>query len=129
VDDEPTCGKGLAEHSALPARMGELADALAAVLERHQAALDLNDERAREELRAYVNLAVRFRAIAADLRTTAERMAGYRDLPMGRHDEQAMAAPEALDVFVAFVDREQALLALLETSVERDQGMPVAMRG
>ena len=41
VTDEPTCGKGLAEHSVVPRLMADLTDATAEVLERHTAALDL----------------------------------------------------------------------------------------
>jgi hypothetical protein len=129
VDDQPTCGKGLAEHSALPAKLSELTAAMAGILERHQTALDLTDQNAREEFRAYVKLALEFRSIATDLRTTAEHMAGYRNLPMGRHDERMMAAPEAFDAFATFVRHEQELLALLQKALERDQEMLVAMRG
>ena len=52
--DEPiTCGKGLAERSALPARLSALAAAIADVLERHQQTLDLADDNARAEHTAY----------------------------------------------------------------------------
>jgi hypothetical protein len=49
-------------------------------------ALDLTDDHSREEHEAYRELARGHRKIAAELRATARRMAGYRDLPMGRHD-------------------------------------------
>ena len=39
--DEPTCGKGLAEHSALPAKIGAVIGAIGEVLEFHMTALDL----------------------------------------------------------------------------------------
>lgn len=123
MDDEWTCGKGLAEHSALPAKIAELISALAENLEIHQKALDLTDVNARKEHEAYVKLAQQYRTIATELQTTAERMAGYRDLPMGRHDERAMASPQTLDAFTTFVKREQDVLALLQKAVERDQTM------
>ena len=59
--------------------------------------------------------------MAAQLQTTAEHMAGYRDLPMGRHDQRAMAAPEGIEAFRKFVRVEQDLLAMLRTAIERDQ--------
>lgn len=129
MDDQPTCGKGLAEHSALPAKLAELEDALADNLELHQTTLDLRDENARKEHEAYVRLAKEHRSIAARLQATAQRMAGYRDLPMGVHDEKALADPKLLDAFATFVKREEELLALLQHALERDSQMLAAARG
>lgn len=122
-DDTPTCGKGLAEHSAIPAKLAELISALAENLEAHQPTLDLTDERSRQELDAYVTLAREHRAIAARLREVADRMSGYRDLPMGRHDEHALGSPSVIDAFVTFVRVERELLALLRASAERHEAM------
>jgi hypothetical protein len=129
MDEQSTCGKGLAEHSVLPAKLGELTAAMAETLEAHQEALDVTDENARKELHAYVKLAQEFRCVAGQLQASAEHMAGYRDLPMGRHDQRAMAGPKVLDAFTKFVRFEQELLALLRQAVERDQKMLTAMRG
>ena len=41
MKNEPTCGQGLAEHSVLPAKVGELIASLAEILEFHTKALDL----------------------------------------------------------------------------------------
>lgn len=129
MDDQPTCGKGLAEHSALPAKLGELVAAMVANLDIHRQSLDLSDERLRKEYEAYVKLARELRSIAADLRATAEQMASYRDLPMGRHDEKALADPRALDAFETFVRLERELVALLRSSLQRDERMLAAMDG
>jgi hypothetical protein len=129
TDDEPSCGKGLAEHSALPAKLGELIAALAENLEAHQKTLDITDPHAAQERDAYVKLAQEHRSIATQLQTTAAHMAGYRDLPMGRHDERALADPKLLDAFAKFVRTEQELLALLQKAVQRDQMMLGEMRG
>ena len=123
MDEQPTCGKGLAEHSALPAKLGDLTAAMADTLETHQKMLDLSDEHARTEHDAYVKLTNELRSIAAQLRATAAHMAGYRDLPMGRHDERAMADPRAIETFANFVKLEQELLALLQSAIERDREM------
>jgi hypothetical protein len=129
MDDQPTCGKGLAEHSALPAKLAELEDALAENLERHQKTLDLSDENSKRELDAYVRLVRQHRTIASQLRATAQEMAGYRDLPMGRHDEQALADPYIIRAFAKFVKAEQELLDQLQRAVERDQQMLAAFSG
>lgn len=129
MEDAPTCGKGLAEHSPLPAKLGELTDAVADVLEIHTKALDVGDESSRKELEAYRALARIHRTIAADLKATAKQMAGYRDLPMGKHDEQVMMAPDAREAFERFVMREQDLLALLQRRIQPDRQMLDAMRG
>ena len=129
MDEAPTCGKGLAEHSALPAKLGELIAALGQNLEVHQGTLDLSDDRSRREHDAYVKLAHEHRTISAQLRETARHMAGYRDLPMGRHDERALADPKALEAFATFVRAERELLALLHAAVERDEAMLAAFGG
>jgi hypothetical protein len=59
---------------------------------------------------------------------TATEMAGYRDLPMGRHDPKAMAAPAAVDAFEKFVKLEQELATLLESRVKKDRPILIQMR-
>ena len=127
--DQPTCGQGLAEHSALPAKLGALTAAVAENLELHMRALDLGDASAVRERDAYRELAQEHRTTAAQLRATAERMAGYRDLPMGRHDPKAMSSPKVREAFAQFVTLEQELLALLQNRIERDRQMLSAMGG
>jgi hypothetical protein len=121
MEDELTCGRGLAAHAALPALLAELTDSVAENLERHLKALDLRDENSRQEYDAYVELAKQHRETAARLRTTAAQMAGYRDLPMGRHDEAAMAEPQILEGFERLVRAEEALLALLQERVRQER--------
>jgi hypothetical protein len=129
MSDDPTCGKGLAEHSALPAKLAELIAALAENLEMHQKTLDLRDDNARREYDAYVTLAREHRGISAQLEATARRMAGYRDLPMGKHDERALSDSRGLEAFEAFVTRERELRSLLDRSLDRDEQMLAAFRG
>ena len=126
--EQPTCGKGLAENSALPAKMGEVLAAMVENLEMHMKALDLNDENSRQEHEAYERLVKAYRQIALQLRATAEEMAGYRDLPMGKHDPKAMTHPRVRDAFENFVQRKQELLSLLEGTTERDQTLLEMMR-
>jgi hypothetical protein len=121
MKDELTCGRGLAAHAALPALLAELTDSVAENLELHLKALDLRDENSRQEYDAYVELAKQHRETAARLRTTAAQMAGYRDLPMGRHDEAAMAEPQILEGFERLVRAEEALLALLQERVRQER--------
>lgn len=47
TDEVMTCGKGLADHSAIPRRLAALTAALADVLENHQGSLDAADANAR----------------------------------------------------------------------------------
>jgi hypothetical protein len=129
MDEQPTCGKGLAQHSVIPAKLAELIAALAENLEVHMTALDLTDANARIERDAYENLATAYRQVASQLQATAENMAGYRNLPMGRHDEKAMSDPNVLAAFERFVNLEQAVMALLQEGLERDRQMLAAMGG
>lgn len=128
METPQTCGRGLAKHSALPAKLAELTGAVAVILELHMKALDLTDGNSRNEFDAYRQLANEHRDIAAQLHTTATEMAGNRDLPMGRHDPNAMAAPAAVDAFERFVKLERELVTLLESRLQQDRQMLIQMR-
>ena len=127
MDEEWTCGKGLAYHSAIPSKFAEYAAALVGVLENHLKALDPKDELAIPELDAYSSLVRDFDAIAKDLEATATRMAGFRDLPMAPHDEAVMSDPRGMDPFRTFVKREQELLAALQKHAAQDVEMLKSM--
>ena len=103
MHEQPTCGKGLAENATLPAAVAELMDAT--VLEAHVGTLDPADASARREEDAYRGLVDEHRTIARALRAAAARLTGYRDLPMGRHDPAAMAAPSRMRTFETFRPR------------------------
>jgi hypothetical protein len=118
--EQQTCGKGLAENSVLPAKLGELISAMAGNLEMHMKALDLTDPNSQAEYEAYERLLKDLRQIAAQLSVTASEMIGYRDLPMGRHDLRAMTHPRVEEAFKKFVHSKQELLELLEKTEERD---------
>ena len=126
--DQPTCGKGLAENSILPARLGNLLGAMAENLEVHRKALDLSDPNSQAEHEAYAKLVQQLREAAGQLESVANQMAGYRDLPMGKHDEQAMTHPRVAETFEKFVRRKHELLSLLEQTAERDHQLLEMMR-
>jgi len=117
-----TCGQGLAENSVLPAKLGELINSMAEILEIHMGALDLQDNASRLEHEAYRELAREQRKTAAALKETARRMAGYRDLPMGAHDWSVMSSPRAVAALENFVKLEEELVALLQQRVMGEKG-------
>jgi hypothetical protein len=121
--DEPTCGKGLAEHSALPAKLAELIGSVADNLEIHMKSLDLSDAIAMKERDAYVSLTRQHRQIASLLHTASAEMAGYRDLPMGRHDQAAMSAPRVIDTFEELVSIRRETVELLQAMLEQEEAM------
>jgi hypothetical protein len=127
IEEQQTCGKGLARHSALTASLGELVASTARVLEVHMKALDLTDENAKRECDAYRELAHAHRRIANELADTAQRMASYRALPMGRHDMAVMTSPAPRHAFAGFVAHEEALVALLLDRITQDQKMLTSM--
>jgi uncharacterized protein (DUF3084 family) len=129
MKNQRTCGQGLAERSVLPAKMGGVISALAEILELHMKALDLTDESAKKERDAYRQLTREHQKVAAQLQATAQRMAGYRDLPMGRHDQKAMSSPQVREAFEKFVTREQELEALLQNQIDEDRRMLIEMVG
>jgi hypothetical protein len=127
MDDQQTCGQGLAQHSALTASLGELIASTARALEVHMKALDLSDANSKREFEAYRELASTHRRIAIELADTAHRMASYRDLPMGRHDMAAMTSPARRHDFAGFVEQDLALKLLLETRLVQDHAMLAMM--
>jgi hypothetical protein len=126
--EERTCGKGLAERAGLPEKLAALTQAMAEVLAFHQGSLDLTDETARKELQAYVRLGAEYRMITSLLNGAAGAMAGYRDLPMGRHDVRKLASFENAEIFGRFVRAERDLSDFLQGAIERDETMLEQMR-
>ena len=43
MDEQQTCGRGLAEHAVLPAQLAEVVEAMADNLQVHMQALELDD--------------------------------------------------------------------------------------
>ena len=125
--EQPTCGKGLAANAVLPAKLGDVAARLGAILEAHIPSLDLTDERSRKEREVYQSLAEGCRRTSAQLEAIAQQMAESRGLPMGRHDLTAIGSPGVLHSFRSFVQSEQELLALLQSRLDEDQRMLAAM--
>ena len=118
-----TCGQGLAEHAPLHGRLAELMASMANNLEIHMAALDLGDPNSRRENGAYASLLRQHRDIAERLTKLSREMAGYRDLPMGRHDEKAMSAERVADAFQDLVNRESRLLESLRSRLDTHRMM------
>ena len=128
MSDEMSCGKGLAEHSAVPLRIAQLLKALAENLALHQKTVDLPDPASRREFTAYVSLTNGFREVGERLLWLAREMAAYRTLPVAPHDEDAMNDPAMIDAFAAFAAAQQELLGALEEAVKRDQAMLDTMK-
>ena len=126
--NQPTCGKGLAENSVLPAQVGKLIAAMAENLEAHMKALDLTDENSAAEFDAYGKLVKDLKQAALELHVTANQMAGYRDLPMGSHAEKEMMHPRVRDTFERFLNEKRELLSLLQETTERDRAILDGMR-
>jgi hypothetical protein len=113
-----TCGQGLAEHAQFLLKVGEVLASMAENLQLHMTVLDLQDENSKREYDAYEQLVEQYRQTAQGLTATGQQMQRYRDLPMGRHDERAMADPRFTSAFRNLVQREQELLALFSTQVK-----------
>jgi hypothetical protein len=126
--DQPTCGKGIAASATLPETIAALARATADVLDNHIRALDPNEANGKAEEAAYRRLVSEHRRIGAELKALAETMRGYRDLPMASHDMDVLGDERSLKAFVALVERQEDLLALLQARTAEYRGMLEAMR-
>jgi hypothetical protein len=124
-----TCGQGVADNAVLPALLAAVTEAMASNLQVHMAALELDDEAARQEHAVYLRLTEEYRQASARLRGIGQEMAAARDLPMGRHDEQAMSSPEVAEAFQRLVGAKQELLTLLQRTAEQDQQLLAQMNG
>jgi hypothetical protein len=119
--EQMTCGKGLAANAAFPAKLAEVLDAQADVLERHLRAIDRADSNAAAEVAAYTQLSQDYRAVASELARLAEQMASYRDLAMPKHDPAEFTGPDGqMEAFGRFVALEQELLLLLHKKLEAE---------
>ena len=119
MDQQPTCGQGLAEHAALPEKFADVIAAVAENLEIHLSALDPSDKRSRPEFDAYVALATEHREIESRLRALALQMEGYKELPMAEHDMAVMTSANAAEAIKRLIEEEQSLGLSLNESVER----------
>jgi hypothetical protein len=124
-----TCGKGLAASAVLPERLGAVMAAMAEVLRIHMETLDAEDDASTREHAAYDRVAQQLGQMASQLDALAREMAAYRDLPMGRHDLEAMNRPIVRESFAAFVARKQDLLTLLQETEQSDREMLAQMHG
>lgn len=122
-NEEWTCGRGLAHHSAVPAKMAEYLAALAETLRTHLRTIDTSEATGQAEWGAYRELADEYADLADRLTTTAARMRGYRDLPAAPHHEKELSDPVLTEVFAKFVEIETELAALLQASADQDQEM------
>jgi hypothetical protein len=128
VEEQTTCGRGLAQNSVVPAALAAVAAGLAQNLEVHTRALDLGDAAAAEEQRMYERVAHSLRSAVADLQAAAAEMASAVDLPMGAHDMVAIITPDVLGAFEGYVAAEDDLRRLLDVRREYNEQMLTAIR-
>jgi hypothetical protein len=119
--EQQTCGQGLADHSMVTAKLGELTALTARNLELHMQTLDRDDENSKREYDIYQRLVNQHGEIAERLMKAANEMAGYHDLPMGKHDEEKMKSAKVFDAFENYIKLEQELIAILNDRLVKDQ--------
>ena len=129
MEEQQTCGKGLAEHSSVPAKFAEFIEALVDNLEAHLPTINVAGEEGRRERAAYESLAAGFRRAAEILGSVSAEMRGYRILPMAPHHEAAFADPRIAQAFARFVAVEGELGTMLGDAHARDLRMLEQMSG
>jgi hypothetical protein len=128
VDEEPTCGRGLAATAGLPSALAAVAAGIARNLEVHTRALDPADPAATQEQHVYECVVRSLRGAVLGLETAAEEMAAAVGLPMGAHDMAAMTTPDVLDAFARLVAAEDDLRRLLEERRAENEQMIAMIR-
>jgi len=122
-DEEPTCGRGLADSAAVPSALAAVAAGIAQNLEVHTRTLDPSDPGAAQERHVYERVVRSLRGAVLHLHAAADEMAGAVELPMGAHDMAAMTTPDVLDAFEGLVVAEDDLRRLLEERREDNEQM------
>ena len=128
MDEEPTCGRGLAESAGVPAALAAVAAGLAQNLELHVRALDPDDPAGAQEQAVYERVARSLRSAAVDLEAAAAEMAAAVDLPMGAHDMAAITNPDFVDAFAGYVAAEDDLRRLLDARRADNEQMLMAIQ-
>jgi hypothetical protein len=128
VEEQPTCGSGLAQNTVVPAALAAVAAGMAQNLEVHMRALDPADAAAAQEQGVYERVAGSLRSAAAALQAAAAEMASAAELPMGAHDMAALTTSDALGAFEGYVVAEDDLRRLLDARREDNEQMLTAIR-
>jgi hypothetical protein len=128
VEEEPTCGRGLAQSSVVPSGLAAVAASLARNLELHTRALNVGEAATVHERDVYERIVRSLRSAATDLQTAAADMASAVDLPMGPHDMAAITTPDVLDAFAGYVAAEDDLRRMLDAQHVDNEQMLTAMR-
>lgn len=128
MEEQPTCGRGLAQSTVVPAALAAMAAGLAQNLEVHLRALDPGDAAAAQEQEVYERIAHSLRSAAADLQDAAAEMASAVDLPMGAHDMDALTTTDVLGAFEGYVTAEDDLRRLLDSRRADNEQMLAAIR-
>lgn len=123
MSEQATCGHGIAEHAALPARLGSLLEAVGLNLQLHLGSLDPAEEASKPEYAAYTALVQHHRELSGQLLALAELMASFRDLPMANHDSSVLGSPQVIAAFEALVSEQEQLIELLRDWLERDRAV------
>jgi catechol 2,3-dioxygenase-like lactoylglutathione lyase family enzyme len=116
-----TCGTGLAEHSEIPALFGKLIASLADNLDAHMPTVDTSTAAGRAERAAYDSLVTGFRKLVERTVALSAEMAGYRDLPMAPHNDEAFGTPQIASAFREYVALEEQVSLRLAHRHTRDQ--------
>ncbi len=128
VEEQATCGRGLAQSTVVPTALAAVAAGMAQNLEVHTRALDPGDAAAAKEQGVYERVAHNLRSAAADLRAAAAEMASAVDLPVCAHDMDAITTTDVLGAFEGYVAAEDDLRRLLEARREDNEQLLTAIR-
>lgn len=128
MEEEASCGRGLAQAADVPANLAAVAAGLAQNLEVHAHALLLGDDAAAQERGTYERISRNLRSASAHLTAAATEMASAGDLPVAAHDTAAMTNSDVLDAFERFVAAEDELRRLLDARHVYNEQMLTAIR-
>ena len=123
MEEQPTCGQGLATHALVPQLFAAYLNATADNLITHLPMLVAGDADTQHERSVYEHLSTSHREVAAMLDAIATEMKEHHDMRMGQHDVEAMSHENVTKALETMVRAEAQLVAQLELQLAEHRAM------
>lgn len=123
MEEQPTCGQGLATHALVPQLFAAYLDATADNLIAHLPMLVAGGADTQHERSAYEHLSRSHREAAEMLDAIATEMKEHHDMRMGQHDVEATSHENVTKALESMVRAEAQLVSQLEVQLADHRAM------
>lgn len=123
MEEQPTCGQGLAAHALVPQLIAALMNATSDNLIAHLPMLVAGDADTQHERSVYERLSGMHLEAAAMLDAIATEMKEQHDMRMGQHDVETMSHENMSKALESMARAEAQLVAQLEVQLADHRAM------